>query len=512
MFTFPWILSFFVGFLSLSQEILWVRILGHAYGNVPQVFSFILSSYLLGIALGAAFGKRLCARSTNLYASAALVLCTAALFDALILKPAPFFAFASTQLLGLQAVLIALSAAIKSSLFPVVHQLGSDSSGPRLARSVSRIYFGNIMGSALGPLVTGFIALDRISVDACFAISSGVCLALAALSAAKGGRRSGLVATGVAIAAAAYLVFPLPADDVGILANLSRWPITHYVANRNGVIYSAPNFGGNAVYGGNMYDGMAVANVDSNRNHLDRLYILGVLHANPKHVLVVGMSSGAWTRAVEGFPTVETIDVVEINPGYVQLTRAYPELAPLLDDKRLRLHIDDGRRWLKRHPAMKFDLIVQNTTWHFRANVSNLVSREYFGELKTHLNPSGIVALNTTGSFDILATGAAVFAHAYRYANFLYASDVPLSPDLTRLATIHRPDGALFSLDSPVVPGSVVDALTRAKLDPAGPLVAKEGVGADIVSDDNMLTEYRHGEQFLWGVIDSLVRHPVPQF
>ena len=91
------------------------------------------------------------------------------------------------------------------------------------------------------------------------------------------------------------------------------------------------------------------------------------------------MSTGAWIRAVQGFPGVEAIDVVEINPAYVELTRAYPTLAPLLDDPRVHIHIDDGRRWLKRNPDARYDLIIQNTTYHWRANAGNLLSQGISG-------------------------------------------------------------------------------------------------------------------------------------
>jgi predicted membrane-bound spermidine synthase len=513
VFTFPWFLSFCVGFLSLSQEILWVRILGFTYGGLPQAFSFVLACYLLGIAFGAAFGKRLCRISKNLYASAAAALIAAALCDACIPKTAKFALAPSDQLLGVQAVLIVLSAGLKSTLFPIVHHVGSIGAGPRLGRSISRIYFGNILGSALGPLLTGFIALDRLSVDDCFAISATACLTLAVICSIKGGNRRLLGLTAGAALAAALIVLPLPDRNAGVLAVLAIGDHpTHFIANRNGVIHTRRFPYGDAVFGGNMYDGVATTDVDRNRNRLDRVYILSLLHPNLQHVLVVGMSTGAWTRAIEGFPNVASIDVVEINPAYSALTRSYPELAPLLDDKRLHLHIDDGRRWLKRHPESRFDLIVQNTTYHYRANISNLVSREYLTEVKTHLSHGGILAANTTGSYDVLATGQTVFAHAYRYANFLYASDVPLAPDIVLLRNVQRPDGAPFALTPPLPDRGVAALLSRARLEPVESFLERAPVRGEIITDDNMLTEYRHGMQFLPPIVDSLIRRPYAGF
>jgi hypothetical protein len=42
---------------------------------------------------------------------------------------------------------------------------------------------------------------------------------------------------------------------------------------------------------------------------------------------------------------------------------------------------------------------------------------------RSRLAPGGILAFNATGSADALATAAAVFPHAYRWSNFVYAAE-----------------------------------------------------------------------------------------
>ena len=58
-----------------------------------------------------------------------------------------------------------LTALIKSIMFPIAHHLGSQQSGARIGRSVSKVYFGNIIGSTLGPIVTGYLLLDQLTMD-----------------------------------------------------------------------------------------------------------------------------------------------------------------------------------------------------------------------------------------------------------------------------------------------------------------------------------------------------------
>ena len=39
------LLSAVTGFLSLSQEIIWIRILMYATGGIPQVFAYVLGFF-----------------------------------------------------------------------------------------------------------------------------------------------------------------------------------------------------------------------------------------------------------------------------------------------------------------------------------------------------------------------------------------------------------------------------------------------------------------------------------
>jgi spermidine synthase len=498
VFSIPFWLSALIGFLSLSEEIVWVRTVGFAYQTLPPAFSFVLVCYLIGIALGAALGKRICARVLNLYAAASLLLAAAALVDVLTPVFIARVMSGTDSDLGLTAAMIILNAGLKGTLFPIAHHLGSMGQGPRVGRSMSRIYFGNILGATAGPLLTGFVALDYLSIDECFELSAAACLLGSVLCCLKAAKPVLLGATAIAALLSSltvsWLVLPRPGSLVTFAANGRS--MNHFIANRHGVVHTTVTPDGDYVFGGNVYDGIASINVDGNQNRLERLYMLGLVHPDPRRLLFVGLSTGAWVRAVQGIPGVESIDVIEINPAYIELIRDYyPQLAPLLNDPRIHVHIDDGRRWLRRHPESRFDAIIQNTTFYWRANAGNLVSREYFTEVRQHLDSGGVVLANTTGSFDVLATAQAVFPYAYRYLNFVYASDQPLHVDLSQLGGIRRPDGNFFALDGAAA-GSVAGLLGQAKLEPVNDFIARRHANAVVITDDNLLSEYAHGRRF----------------
>jgi predicted membrane-bound spermidine synthase len=506
VFSFPWWLSFLIGFLSLSIEIVWVRIIGFGYETLPPAFSFVLACYLVGIALGAMLGKRLCERTQNLYGAAAFILSLSALVDV----GSPTFIgaviAAHASELSFPALAIISTAALKSSLFPVVHHLGSVTAGPSVGRSVSRIYFGNIMGATLGPLVTGFLVFDYLSTDECFGAAAAIALLGAAACVLKSSRPfliavpffTSIIASLIAMKS----IFPGPGSLRAFAAGGAT--MTRYVANSHGIIHTAATPQGEYIFGGNVYDGIATTNVDKNPNALDRVYLLALVHPNLKRVLSVGLSGGAWIRALEGFPGIDTIDVVEINPAYVDLDRKYPQLSGFLKDPRVHIHIDDGRRWLRRNPSVRFDAIVQNTTYYWRANTGNLLSREYFEECRQHLNPGGVMLGNTTGSYDVFTTAQSVFPDAYRYANFMVASDHPLTKDMARLWEVRRPDGKLFQPDE-MKPNSVMGRLAILPLEPAAQFLARHKMTGEIITDDNLLTEYRDGRRFGPAFLQSLL-------
>ena len=280
--------------------------------------------------------------------------------------------------------------------------------------------------------------------------------------------------------------------------------MTNYTGNSHGIIHTVLTNRGQYIFGGNVYDGIATTNVDTNPNALDRLYLLALVHPSVKRVLAVGLSGGAWIRALEGFPEIETIDVIEINPAYVDLARHYPQLSGFLKDPRVHIHIDDGRRWLRRNPNSKFDAIVQNTTYYWRANTGNLLSREYLAECRQHLNAGGVILANTTGSYDVFTTVQSVFPDVYRYTNFVFASDHPLEKDMPRLWQVRRPDGKLFQ-PGETNPSSVMARLATVPLEPAAQFLARHKTAGEIITDDNLLSEYRHGRRFgpafLWSLL-----------
>jgi hypothetical protein len=176
-------------------------------------------------------------------------------------------------------------------------------------------------------------------------------------------------------------------------------------------------------------------------------------------------------------------------------------VASLLSNPKVHIVIDDGRRWLVGHPGRRFDFIVMNTTFNWRANATNLLSKEFLELARAHLNPGGVLYYNTTWSQRVMATGVAVFPHALRLTNFLAVSDSPLRLDKERwraMLSNYRIDGhPVFDLSRPEQRARLEQVLELAdELDvPGGELESRASLanrlrGVRLVTEDNMGTEW----------------------
>jgi len=204
------------------------------------------------------------------------------------------------------------------------------------------------------------------------------------------------------------------------------------------------------IYGGGIYDGRfdlsmidyAATPTDNpvhdavERQMIIRPYAIGALHPEPKEALMIGLASGSWAVILANHPSIERLTIVEINGGYTEIIRQYPIHAQLLDDPRVEIIIDDGRRWMNRFPERKFDVIVANTTFHWRAGSTSLLSTEFMTMIQARLNPGGIYLFNATGSARAVRTALDTFPHVIRIINSLVASNAPIVVDTERWRTI----------------------------------------------------------------------------
>lgn len=148
---------------------------------------------------------------------------------------------------------------------------------------------------------------------------------------------------------------------------------------------------------------------------------------------MIGLSTGSWAKVLSLMPSIKKMTIIEINPNYINLIKMNPEVKGLLDDPRVEVVIDDGRKWLKKNDNQKFDIILMNTTWHWRAYSSNLLSRNFIQIIHDRLNKTGLAFYNTTQSMNAYATAHQVFPYVYQYKFFALGANRPQRVNLTEI-------------------------------------------------------------------------------
>lgn len=87
------------------------------------------------------------------------------------------------------------------------------------------------------------------------------------------------------------------------------------------------------------------------------------VHPHPSRVLVIGGGDGGLAREVLGSSKVQHLDLVEIDPMVVEVSRKYlNQHTTAFDDPRLHLVIADGMEYLARPDTAKYDLILVDST------------------------------------------------------------------------------------------------------------------------------------------------------
>ena len=499
------LLALLGGFVSLSYEIFLFRTVSFATGSSSLAFALTLCAFLVGIAGGSRHAGQTCNNVAPAEAmrKAATDLVWGNLFGAAFLPLIAQFARLGPGSVGVAIVMVYLIARQWGALLPYLSQFGI-AADSRAGMRTAILYFANIAGCATGAVLTGFVLTDWLGLKsmAVFLLGGGTLCALLLIGALRVPMRERLRRGGVAVAILIAGAVANPVVAHRVLENLQTGgsadhDFVHVIENRSGIITVDTD---GTVFGNGMYDGRFNTDLKSDRNGIIRPYALSLFREAPRHVLMIGLSSGSWAQVIASNPAVESLTIVEINRGYLQLISEQPDVQSILRNPKVRIVEDDGRRWLTHHPELRFDAVVSNTTWHFRANITNLLSSEFLALVKQHLNPGGILFYNTTGSRRAQRTACTGFAHGARFTNHMVVSDTPIDWNYARWKTVlrdYRIDGkAEFD---------PTDAADQARIDEimneyrrGGPMVEEcpevlsATRGSALMTDDNMGSEWRY--------------------
>jgi len=155
------------------------------------------------------------------------------------------------------------------------------------------------------------------------------------------------------------------------------------------------------------------------------------VHPCVRDVLVIGGGDGGVLRELSKYETIRSIDLVEIDKEVIEVSQKYlPSTACGFSDPRVKVHIQDGLKFV-RHHENAYDLIIVDSTDPFGPG-EGLFTREFYGNCCYSLHSDGIMVNQHESPFYAYEAIAMQRAHKRIVESFrmsrVYQAHIPTYP------------------------------------------------------------------------------------
>jgi predicted membrane-bound spermidine synthase len=466
------------GFIALSLEIVWFRILGVMLKSNSFTFPHLLGIYLAGLAGGIFLGTVL-VRFTRragivflvlqagimIYAAASIIGLHWGLnylpllnwlhgylaqyetldvigarrgFSAWITLSRPHPNFVSLYIVTPLA-LMAPPTLMMGMAFPFLQKAVQDNRA-LLGRRVGWLQGANILGSTLGSLVVGMFLLGYLGTSGTLRLLialGGAFLILAVRQLFPSPSKVRLAACAAAAMAIVILMGVMPGGS-RLWARLHGSPRDNVIVSESGSGLAVlknedASFAATTMVYANGLGQSWIPYYDINVIHSRLGMLPALIHPNPEEIAVIGLGSGDTAFSLGGRPEtkeVVCIEIVESAREVLELLhrkKPYGGLESLLHDSRYRQITGDGRRVLAASQK-KYDIIEADALRPTSAFAGNLYSYEYYQLLKSRLKPGGL-ALTWAPTQRTLETFMKVFPHVLNFDSVVVGSEQPIQFD-----------------------------------------------------------------------------------
>jgi spermidine synthase len=521
------------GFAAMGYEITWTRLLITYMGNTVYAFSAMLTTFLLGLAIGSLLLSYIVNSFSKLFVCFAVLQVGIGLYTMVLLyflgdhfklllpfiSPYPVVSDVPGMFLKAAALMFAPTVLMGAS-FPVATRLYVTRISA-VARNVGVLYAWNTIGCIVGSTITGFLLVPVIGFEKSL-------LVLLVLNIGSGA---------VLLAFEPMLRYPAKAVAVAAIivgAAIATMFVPHTIIRtmheavfhkeEKTLYYQETPYGIVEVLQGPsrrrlLQDDLDLAGTSmaylSSQKPLGHLPML--LHPHPRNVFIIGFGAGGATYAASTYPGVESIAIAELNKSIISTAPLFDNINhDILSDPRCTLSINDGRHFLLTTRS-RFDVISVDLLWPQSAGAGSLYTKEFYRLCFDHLNEQGImVEWIHTGLIPkeylrvILKTVRQVFPYAALWTSrsfghlFLIVSkdarfkvDYPSFLDKIRSPAVAR-DLSEIELDTPsvfmsyfIADGAALDGIT--------------GDEKSINTDDLPIIEYKLPFNRNWSWNDNAV-------
>ncbi len=414
--------AFFTGLASFVYEISWLRMLSLVLGASTHSFELMLSTFILGLALGGLAVRRAvdATRSPERLlgwvqvAMGLLAVATLPVYDAT-------FGVMESLMKGLARtesgyVLFNVSGQAIAAMVMLPATFCAGMTLPLITgallrcgtgeSAIGQVYAANTLGAIAGVLLAVHAGLPLLGLKATL-IAGGVvdvALGLLLLYRYAATRRAFVLAAAASLMAFLPLasLFQLDARKMtaGVFRHgeLSSSRDAKILFNKDGktatvhlVLYpDATSIRTNGKSDGSIYAPSARRGTDEITMVLTAALPLS-LKPDAKHAAVIGIGTGLTTHTLLQNLGLERVETVEIESAMAEASRGFlPRNSAAFADPRSKILIDDAKTFFSTHNR-RYDIIVSEPSNPWVSGVSSLFTREFYQRVRTHLKPGGLL-------------------------------------------------------------------------------------------------------------------------
>jgi spermidine synthase len=437
------------GFVSLSYEVLWTRLLVFKLKMTIYAFSIMLTTFLMGIGIGSVVVAiiekyNLVKNHSKAFGVVQSLIGLMGLFTIILfsqIDSIPIFDIVGffessisweklvfTEIL-LSGMIMIVPTIFMGMTFPLVSRIFTQNI-KIVGKTIGSIYSVNTIGSILGSCLTGFVLVKILGTQKSIILVSLVALTVGTaivlfnrrgINESKNSKSFPIIFSAIMWSIAVGLIVWLPKDILFEYYNIyeeQAFEDAQIIYANEGIecITTVHEYPGG-------FKGISTSSVNVAGTHYThrttqklQAHIPMLVHPNPKEILQVGFGSGETSYLVTTYD-IEQLDLVEISNEVIDTATEYfkdinkdvahhPKFNPIIMDGANYIYL----------AKKKYDVIMNDASWPGYTGCSTLYSRDYFENAKKLLEPGGIMTswfpINEGDDFRILLkTFHSVFPH-----------------------------------------------------------------------------------------------------
>ena len=411
--------AFFTGLASFIYEIVWIRMLSLVLGSSTHSFELMLSTFILGLALGGLAVRRQVDRSGSperllgwvqvlmgLLALATLPLygltfdLMEALMDGLARTDTGYFLFnLSGQ--GIAALVMLPATFCAGMTLPLI--TGALLRRGAGERAIGQVYASNTVGAIAGVLLAVHVGLPGLGLKGALIAGCAIDIALGLLLLRSAPfvtwAASGSIAAVLVVAVAVQLDANKMTAGVfrhGDLAASRSARILFAKDGKTATVHLAQYAEALSLRTNGKSDGSIVMDPEARRGTDEITMVLSgalplALKPQARSAAVIGIGTGLTTHTLLQSMAIERVDTVEIEAAMAEAARGFmPRNSNAFVDPRGTIRIDDAKSFFS-SANRRYDVIVSEPSNPWVSGVSGLFTREFYRRVRPHLEDGGLL-------------------------------------------------------------------------------------------------------------------------